>query len=153
MTTMHSIYSQLLIAMQEHIKEQIPAIQWCDQWWGQEQFEYRPAVAFPALLIDFPSTNFSAEGDGSLFATINISLRLLFAPFSSSASTAPIEARQEALQYYEIEHLIIEAMHCWQPPIPCQSLTLTGITTENRNPEYRVRNLTFSTAFELDINM
>lgn len=148
---LHSPFAQLFIEIQERIKAEVPAIQWCDQWWGQEQLEYRPAVAFPALLIDFPNTTFSAESQDSLFARVNISIRLLCDSLSSSAASATDASRADALQYYELEHDIIAALHCFTPT-PCyQSLTLTGITTENRNPEYRIRNLSFSTAYELDV--
>lgn len=52
-----SLHSRLFMDLQERIKSACPDIQWCDQWWGQEQFSYRPAVAFPAVLIDMPNTS------------------------------------------------------------------------------------------------
>ena len=47
-----SFHSRLFMDLQERIKSACPDIQWCDHWWGQEQFSYRPAVAFPAVLIE-----------------------------------------------------------------------------------------------------
>ena len=109
-------------------------------------------MAFPALLIDFPSAQFSAEAQDSLFGIVTISLRLLFAPFSSSAASAPESVRAEALKYYEIEHDIIAALHGWAPDDNyCQSLTLTGLSTDNRTPELRIRTLTFTTGYEMDV--
>lgn len=150
--TPQSLFARLFIDLQEHIKTSLPAIQWCDGWWGQEQLQYRPAVAFPALLIDFPSSQFSAEAEESLLGVATISLRLLCAPFSSSAATAPEDVRAEALEHYELEHDIIAAIHGWMPGDSyCQSLTLTGISTDNRTPELRIRTLTFTTAYEMDV--
>lgn len=149
---LQSLYARLFIDLQDYITDTLPDIRWCDGWWGQEQLQYRPAVAFPALLIDFPSAQFSAEAKNSLFGIVTISLRLLCAPFSSSAATAPEEVRAEALEYFELEHDIIAALHGWAPADSyCQSLTLTGLSTDNRNPELRIRTLTFTTAYEIDI--
>lgn len=150
--TPQSLFARLFIDLQEHIKTALPSIQWCDGWWGQEQLQYRPAVAFPALLIDFPSAQFSAEAEESLLGVATISLRLLCAPFSSSAATAPEDVRTEAMEHYELEHDIIAAIHGWAPADNyCQSLTLTGISTDNRTPELRIRTLTFTTAYEMDV--
>lgn len=149
---LQSLFARLFIDLQEHIKTSLPAIQWCDGWWGQEQLQYRQAVAFPALLIDFPSTQFSAEAEDSLLGVATISLRLLCAPFSSSAATAPEEVRANALEHFELEHDIIATIHGWHPHEGyCQPLALTGISTDNRTPELRIRTLTFTTAYELDV--
>lgn len=149
-----SFLARLLLDIQERIKEMCPEIQWCDQWWGQEQFAYRPAVAFPAVLVDFPRISYSGEGELSQFAVATVSLRLLFAPFASSAAAAPLPARAQAIQYYDIEARLCAAIHGWTPPGNyCQSLMRQSAATEDRRPEYRTRVITFDVAFEEDFGV
>lgn len=149
---LQSPFSLLFIALQERINECVPDIVWCDRWRGQEQMEYRPAVSFPAVLIDFPSTNFSAEAHNSLFAVASVSIRLLVSPFSSSATDAPDASRADALGCFELEHKLIDALNGWSPHNELfQPLVLSSLSAENRDPNYLVRNLSFSTAFELDM--
>lgn len=148
-----SLHSRLFMDLQERIKSACPDIQWCDQWWGQEQFSYRPAVAFPAVLIDLPSTSYSAEGELSQFATATITLRLLFAPFSSSAANAPAASRAEAIRFYDVESRLCAAIHGWTPPGNyCQSLIRMSTHTDDRRPEFRTRVITFTTSFEEDFS-
>lgn len=148
-----SLHSRLFMDLQERIKSACPDIQWCDHWWGQEQFSYRPAVAFPAVLIDMPNTSYSAEGELSQFATATITLRLLFAPFSSSAANAPAASRAEAIRFYDIESRLCAAIHGWTPPGNyCQSLIRISTHTDDRRPEFRTRVITFTTSFEEDFS-
>lgn len=148
-----SLHSRLFMDLQERIKSACPDIQWCDHWWGQEQFSYRPAVAFPAVLIDMPNTSYSAEGELSQFATATITLRLLFAPFSSSAANAPAASRAEAIRFYDIESRLCAAIHGWTPPGNyCQSLIRMSTHTDDRRPEFRTRVITFTTSFEEDFS-
>lgn len=148
-----SFHSRLFMDLQERIKSACPDIQWCDQWWGQEQFSYRPAVAFPAVLIDMPGTSYSAEGELSQFATATITLRLLFAPFSSSAADAPVASRADAIRFYDIESRLCAAIHGWTPPGNyCQSLIRMSTHTDDRRPEFRTRVITFTTSFEEDFS-
>jgi hypothetical protein len=146
---MDSFFAKLFLEMQQKIKNEVPEIRFVEQNFGQYGFEdYRAMVSFPALLIDFPNTTFSAlQGDIQLgLATINIVL--LFEPFSQSYNLAPEVVRQKALEYYEIEHKVYKALQGWHTAF-CTPLVRTDSKSQNRNEiGLRIRELNFTTEFE-----
>lgn len=52
---MTSPFATLLTALQARIQDKVTAIRYIDQDLGQLQDEMRPAISFPAALIDFGS--------------------------------------------------------------------------------------------------
>ncbi|MDR3226063.1 MAG: hypothetical protein LBT56_00125 [Prevotellaceae bacterium] len=147
---MDSFFSKLYLDLQERIKSAVPEIEWIEQDFGQDIFdEWRPNVAFPAVLIDFPSTTYSEIGNINQSAQAAIMLRLLFAPFSQSYEDAPIEVRQDALQFFEIENKLVNALQGWTPTgAYCQPLLRRAAASVNNNRiGLRIRNLSFSTAY------
>jgi len=150
---MNSFFAKLYLDLQERIKTEIPEIQWIEQDFGQDVFDkWRPNVAFPAVLIDFPQAVYSAEGGLSQFGEVQISIRLLVSPFSQSYEDAPLEVRKDALQYFELEDKIVNALHGWDTEY-CQPLIRQSVSSYNHNDRgLRFRNLVFSTAYEMDFN-
>ena len=150
---MKSFFARYYLDLQNRIKSTVPEIEWIEQDFGQEVFDkWRPNVAFPSVLIDFPMTNYEAEGGLSQFATVSITIRLLVAPFSQSYEDAPIEVKKDALSYFELEQKLISSLHGWYPDDEyCQPLIRESISSHNRNDiGLRIRNITFSTAYEED---
>lgn len=147
--TVTSYFALLLLRLQEYLKEQVPQIKWIDQDFGQlENYEVRPPVQFPCLLVDLSSTQYDMYLEQVQHATATVNLRLGFAPYSSANSEAPVKYRQEALDYYEIEQQVYKAMQGWDAGELCQPFTRTLAVTEGRDDKLRVRQLTFTTAFE-----
>jgi hypothetical protein len=147
---MDSFFSKLYLDLQERIKSAVPEIEWIEQDFGQDVFdEWRPNVAFPAVLIDFPSTVYSEIGNINQSANATISLRLLFAPFSQSYEDAPVEVREDALQFFEIENKLVNALQGWVPTgAYCQPLLRRTVASMNNNRTgLRIRNLSFLTAY------
>jgi hypothetical protein len=147
---MESFFSKLYLDLQERIKEAVPEIEWTEQDFGQDVFDdWRPNVAFPAVLIDFPDTAYSEIGNVNQSAAVTISLRLLFAPFSQSYEDAPLEVREDALQFFEIENQLVNALHGWCPAGGyCQPLMRrTAASNNNNKTGLRIRNLQFATAY------
>ncbi|HFG0470802.1 hypothetical protein [Flavobacterium psychrophilum] len=146
---MNSFFAKLFLEIQEKIKTDVPDIRFVEQNFGQYGFEdYRAMVSFPALLIDFPNTSYSAlQGDIQL-AAATINIVLLFEPFSQSYNIAPKAVKQKALEYYEIEHQVCKALQDWNPEF-CTPLVRTDAKSQNRNEiGLRIRELNFSTEFE-----
>jgi hypothetical protein len=146
---MDSFFAKLFIDLQNRIKDEVPEIRFTEQNFGQYGFEnFRSMVSFPALLIDFPNTNYSAlQGDIQLGAAI-INIVLLFEPFSQSYNLAPETVRQKALEYYEIEHKVYKALQGWNTDY-CTPLVRTDAKSQNRNEiGLRIRDLNFSCEFE-----
>lgn len=148
---MKSFFANLYLDLQDRIKSEVPEIEWIEQDFGQDVFDkWRPNVAFPAVLIDFPLADYEAEAGSGQFGNVTINLRLLVAPFSQSYEDAPIEVRQDALEYFELEQKLVSAIHGWSPEY-CQALVRGSIASHNRNDiGLRIRNLVFSTAYEED---
>ena len=145
----NSFYTNLYLDLQKRINNKVPKIQWIEQDFGQDVYkEWRPAVAFPAVLIDFPDSNFEAMSTLHQFARVTISLRLLDAPFTQSYADAPIETKKDALAFFDLEHEIVVALHGWTPGY-CQPLIRERATSNNQNNiGLRIREISFTTAYE-----
>lgn len=154
--TLTSFFARYYLDLCSRIKAECPEIEWIEQDFGQEAFDkWRPTVAFPAVLIDFPSASYEAEAGLSQFGEVNVTIRLMVAPFSQSYEDAPIEVKEGALQYFELEQKLVNILHGWTPEDSyCQPLIRGSIQSSNRNDiGLRIRNLSFSTAYEEDFEI
>lgn len=151
-----SYFGQLFLDLSDHIKTTVPEIKWIDQDFGQlEQFEYRPAVSFPCVLIDFPLANFSNTADKTQMGEVTVQLRLGFAPYSKSHTGAPTDAREKAVEYYAVEQKLYEAVQGFETEYT-QPLIRVNAGTEQRlsasdvadSIGLRVRVMNFSTGFD-----
>jgi len=153
---MKSLFAQLFLAIQTRIINMVPEIKWIDQDVGQlEHYEVRPSVQFPCILIDFMNTQYNQEGNNTQMVNLQIELRLGFSPFQSANSVSPDISKQQALQFYEVEQKVYEALNNWVPAdAEGNSLTEPLIrfqaATERRNDPYRIRTMQFVTATEDD---
>lgn len=156
---LQSFYSLLYIDIQERLKEYCPEIQWIERYFGQDRFNFRAGVAFPAILIDFPDTTYSGECGTTQFCQATISIRLLYSSYSQASAYAPDTARADAMGFFELENKLVSALHGWAPPRNyCQSLVRVRAESEynkrtpndNRNGVYDLRIITFSTCYEED---
>lgn len=147
---MESYFARLYLDLQARIKELVPAIEWIEQDFGQDTYDkWRPSVAFPAVLIDFPSCQYSHLSDNAQLAKVTVSIRLLVAPFSQSYEGAPIEVIQDALSYFDLEQELCDALHGWHPEGYSQALMRVSAASSNRSDiGLRVRQLSFSTAYK-----
>lgn len=153
-----SYFGKLFLALSNHIKTQVPEIKWIDQDFGQlEQFEYRPAVNFPCVLIDFIMAQYTQLAELSQHGDVTIRLRLGFAPFSPGNAAAPLNVREKALEYYQIEQKVYEAVQGFateytQPLIRINAGTEQRVSASNvaDSSGLRVRILDFSTQYEDD---
>ncbi len=152
---MKSFFAKLFLDIQERIKTEVPEIQWIEQDFGQDAFDkWRPNVAFPAVLIDFTTGEYSEMGGIDQLCDVAISIRLFVAPFSQSYEDAPIDVREDALGFFDLESDVCKALHGWTPNIYnadnyCQALIRKRVSSNNRNDiGLRIRDLVFTTQFE-----
>jgi hypothetical protein len=144
-----NFFGELLTDLQDYLKTAVPSIKWIDQDLGQlEHFEYRPAVDFPCLLIDFSNATYSEEGGLVQFGDVNVMFRLGFAPFSQSYAAAPLDVRQQALGYYDIEQDLFEALQGWNNSFTTPFIRMHADTEHRPHDGLRIRLLTFNTAYE-----
>ncbi|MDR0815077.1 MAG: hypothetical protein LBN37_04915 [Bacteroidales bacterium] len=148
---MNSLSANLYLDIAARIKSQVPEIEWIEQDFGQEIFDkWRPNVAFPAVLIDFPEAEYSNLAHGVQLGVVTVTLRLLVAPFTQSYDGAPLEVQHDALAYFDLEQKLVAALHNWAPDNNiCKKLIRRSVTTNNRNDiGLRIRNITFTTSYE-----
>jgi len=157
----NSYFGQLFIDLSKHIKDKVPAIKWIDQDFGQlEQFEYRPAVSFPCVLIDFPMANYTNIAELSQMGDITVQLRLGFAPFSKSHVGAPDDVRDKAIEYYAIEQLVHEAVQGFQTDYTMPLMRFNAGTEQRLSASdqadsigLRVRVINYATQYEDNSNL
>lgn len=147
---MNSFFSKLYIDLLFQLQTQVPELKWIEQDLGQDQTDVRPNVAFPAALIDFPRADYSDMGELGQMSTVSVQIRLMVSTYSQSYAAAPTSTREDALDYFELEHKVIEALHGWQPSGGyCQPLVRRSVSSQNRGDiGLRIRSITFDTDYE-----
>ncbi|NOS92457.1 MAG: hypothetical protein HOP30_11080 [Cyclobacteriaceae bacterium] len=158
---MKSFFSQLYIDLSDHLKKEIPDLKWIDQDFGQlEVFEYRAPVTFPCVLIDFTAAQYDNMSLRAQKAIVSVTLRLGFAPFSQTYQAAPLDVKEKALEYYDVEQAVYKALQGWQASGPegyyCEPFMRISSQTEQRVSAsgtqdasgLRVRIITFNTGYD-----
>lgn len=152
---MNSPFATLYLAIQARIRTAVPAIRHIDQDLGQlEQYQDRPAVSWPAVVLDLDGAQYGDMGEQAQTCTLDVVLRLAFAPYSSANVLAPDSVKEKALEYYDAEWLLNKALHCWVPdggpscPYEFSALTRISAGTEKREDNIRVREIRYRIAYE-----
>jgi len=145
-----SVFSRLLLDLQNQIAAVCPDIKMVDRYLGQDQTDMKPALAYPAALVDIDTTDYSDMGELSQYADCTLSIRLFTDNYSSGMQKAPQKAREMQMRDFELEKRIVDAIHGWAPEDGyTEPLVRVSARTDNRNDiGLRVRTLTFRTAFE-----
>jgi hypothetical protein len=145
---MTSPFAQIFLALQERITEEVPEIIYIDMDYGQLESRERPEVAFPAVLIDFPDWAFTDLSNLVQQAEGTVVLKLATDPFSSTSNITPDTYKEDALNILELEYRLYKAMEGWRPGTGIGPLGRIRIHSNNRRPGLKVRELTFSCAFQ-----
>ncbi|KQT17411.1 hypothetical protein ASG31_08345 [Chryseobacterium sp. Leaf404] len=148
---MDNFFANFLLDFQNRITEKVPEIKYIDQdlgQLGQDSEDERPPLVYPAILIDFPSTDYTNISGGAQVGAVQISIQLIFAPFSQSWQKAPQPVKEKALEYLAIEQKVHKALQNWEADY-FQALVRTNIRSQNNNDiGLRVRNLNYTTQYE-----
>lgn len=148
MSNPNSYFGELYLQLSQHIKTQMPNIRWIDQDFGQlEEFDLRPEVSFPCVLIDFSDAEYEELSSLSQTGTVMISLRLGFAPFSSANQLSPTNVKVKALEYYNLEQQLYEAIQGFETDFTTP-LIRKRAASEKRQDALRIRVLNFTTSYE-----
>ncbi len=139
---------QLLI---EKLIADVPELRYIDQDVGQlENYEIRPAVAWPCCLIDIEEFKYSDQQNFlAQLAEGIISLRIGLVKYTDANNLTPLNIRENALQYYEVEHKVYKALHGYNPT-GFSKLLRRASGTEKREDDIRVRVLKFAVSFTDD---
>ena len=139
---------QLLI---EKLIAEVPELRYIDQDLGQlENYEIRPSVSWPCGLLDIEEFKYSDQQSHAIqLAEGIVSLRLGMVKYTDSNNLVSAHIRENALQYYELEHKVYKALHGWNPP-GFGKLLRRASGTERREDDIRVRIMKFATSFTDD---
>lgn len=147
---MNTFYKTLFLALQEHIAKEVPEIKFIDQNIGQYGFDdFRAKVAFPAILIDFPNTTFSALAGNIQLGVASVEISLFFDVYAQTYHFAPHETKEIGLNYFEIEQKVFKALQGFNANGLCTPFVRSEVRSQNNNEiGMRIRQLYFSTEFE-----
>lgn len=134
---MTSPFSQLLLALQAYINTQVPAIKFIDQDLGQLE-EVNPPVQFPCLLIDFVETTWQQQQQGQ-DGTITVQFKLGFAPYENSSHITPLAVREDALEFYELEHTLYTKLQTWNAGGLLQNPLIRKVSRTEKQEERKLR--------------
>lgn len=136
---------QLLI---ERLNDKVPEIRFIEQDIGQlENYEIRPPVSWPCCLIDMEEFKYSdAQNVHTQIAEGIVSLRIGLVKYTDSHNLNSEVVRENALQYYEVEHKVFKALHGWNPA-GFGKLLRRASATERREDDIRVRINKFAVSF------
>ena len=144
---MNAPFANIFTSLQARVQSKVPAIAYVDQELGQLNAT-RPPVSWPCLLVDFEEFEFTCIAENVQAAKGTIVLRLGFMPLSASSQATPSAYRERSLNYYDIEWQLHKAMQGWSPGVDFGSMNRISATTQRRKDGYRVRELSYSIAFE-----
>ena len=129
---MQSTFAQIMLDLQDRIAAVVPSIRMIDRYIGQDQTAIKPALDYPAVLIDTESAEYEEAGEGCQFARAVFSVRIMYANFVKCLQKSPLAVRQKALDDFETEQRVV-----------------TADRSENLNDiGLRIRTVLFSTAWE-----
>lgn len=145
---LQSPQANLFKSILQRIKEKVPQIRFIDHDLGQlENYEIRPAVAWPCCLIDIDQLGYSdAANNLQQIAEGTVTLRIGLVKYTDSNNLTPSNVFDNSLQYYEIEQKVFEALHGWAPTGFSKLLRRVAMT-EKRDDDIRVRIVTFAVSF------
>lgn len=146
---MKSPIANLFLAIQDRILDQVPEIKYIDQNMGQYlNEEFRKQMLFPALLIDFPTEDFSEMQGLNQFADITIVVTLFYDVWDHTNSLTPLNIKQAGLKYLEIDQKVYMALQGFNTDF-CEPLIRRQSKNHNANETgLRVKEISFSTQYE-----
>lgn len=148
---MDYFFSQILLDLQKRISKELPEIQFIDQdlgQLGQVDDNGRPPLAYPAVLIDFPNSDFSELAGSAQLGNVQISFQLIFDNYNSTWHKSPAKVVSKGLDYLNTEQKLVNCLNGWSEDY-FTPLIRTNVRSQNNNDiGLRVRMLTFSTSYE-----
>ena len=170
---MNSPFALLFLAIQQKIASLVdgngkPYFNFIDQELGQMEYhngDNRPPVLWPCVLIDIEDADFENIGENAQTGVLRLCLRIGFPPFSATSAATPAPYKNKALEYYNLEYNLHQAMQGWSPDTVTVDDTTNPVTTadlsniyghmirikamtEQRSDMIRVRAITYTLSMD-----
>ncbi len=140
--------TDLFIAVSDRLKSEVPALKWIDADDGElENFESRPALAFPCALIDIQLPNCEDYNTVHQLCHALIRVRVAFDTTGERTSAqTPAAARQRSLEKYAVVDGVYKALQGFCADAFTELSRKTSASALVRG--YKVYDITFETTFE-----
>lgn len=139
-----SPFALLFTDLIARLTDQVPELRHIDLDWNQLSFQ-EPPISYPAAIIDFGDTQYQ-QMQGFQKGDVTLTIKLVYRSFTATTSFVPETNRETALQFFELEQKIYEALQAWYGGTGKQLVNAyirQNATTEKRDDGLRVRVLTF----------
>lgn len=131
----------------ERLTATVPELRFIALDIGQlENYEIRPAVSWPCLLIDDDEVTFSDTAGNLQLADATLVLRLGLVKYTDINNLTPAAARVRGYEYKELEYKIFAALHGWEAS-GFGALKRRKAATERRDDDIRVRVMTYQVGY------
>ena len=102
---------QVIQNIQDKLMQEVPALKYVDQDWGQMDFFPNPPVKFPCALIDIQSAQYTNNGDFIQQGTAMVVIRLFDIKLSNSSQAAPNNQKENAKKIWQLIEDVNKALH------------------------------------------
>jgi hypothetical protein len=102
---------QIIQNVQDRLAQDVPALKYVDQDWGQMDFYPNPPVKYPCALIDIQSAQYSNTGNFIQQGTAVVVIRLFDLKLSNSSQKAPDNQKENAKKIWQLIEDVNRALH------------------------------------------
>jgi hypothetical protein len=147
-----NLLNSLIEKIAEITADEKAVYRYIEQDLGQlENYEMRPAVAWPCALIDIEELQYTdMQNHLEQMATGIITIRVGLVKYTDASNLTPVSIRDKAFQFYEVERRLCKALHGWAPE-GFGKLLRRAAGTERRDDDIRVRVIKFAIGYTDDI--
>lgn len=136
---------QITLEIFNRLETEVPALRWIDLESGQLDSPARPAVAFPACLIElsYPRCEDVSQYGQNVSATVT--LRLVFMPGGATNHRSPVQ--EDGLNALETVEAVHHALQGWGTNA-LSNFARTTAAPEKRRDGLQVFRITYETSFQ-----
>lgn len=102
---------EIIQQIQNQLTNNVPALKYIDQDWGQMDFYINPPVKFPCALIDIQSAQYTNVGEFVQQGTAVVVIRLFDLKLSNSSQSAPANQKEKAKKIWQLIADVNKALH------------------------------------------
>lgn len=135
----------VFIAICDRLTTLVADLRWVDWDSGQLDIQNeRPAVAFPACMVEIEYPQCEDIGEGQQIVTCNVTLRLVFWPKGATSHISPV--RESAMAIFDTIELVHTAMQGWSTEA-LSNFSRLSAKAERRKDGLKVYRVVYQTSF------
>ena len=108
----------VLRALQEKLSQDVPAIKYIDEDWGQlDYYADNPPIKFPAVLVEIGQAQWKNQGRLSQDGQMMVSLMVADMKLNNTSGRAPEAQKTGSKSIWQMLNDIHVSLHGWNPQI------------------------------------